>query len=72
MSAPTREALLQCKTLPEMAKLFGAVDFSPPPMRAVRGLSFTFEQLEAFAESVVEGARYADQVAFAKGESRDN
>lgn len=30
----------------------GAVHYSPPPMRAVKGLSFTFEQLEAFAKAL--------------------
>ena len=36
----------------EMAEEVGAVSYSPPPMRAVRGVSFTFEQLDAFAELV--------------------
>ena len=32
----------------ELAEACGAVDYSPPPMRAVRGKSFTFEQLTEF------------------------
>lgn len=30
----------------------GALPYSPAPMRAVRGLSLTYEQLEAFAKAV--------------------
>lgn len=35
--------------LRQMADHCGAVSYSPPPMRAVRGVSLTFGQLEAFA-----------------------
>ena len=35
--------------LRQMAEHCGAVAYSPPPMRAVRGVSLTFEQLEALA-----------------------
>lgn len=35
--------------LRQMAEHCGAVSYSPPPMRAVRGVSLTFEQLEALA-----------------------
>lgn len=34
------------------AKEAGSVTYSPPPMRAVRGRSFTFDQLEAFAKII--------------------
>jgi len=40
------------KTIDEMAEEAGAVSYSPPPMRAVRGVSFTYEQLDAFADLV--------------------
>lgn len=40
------------KTIIEMAEEAGAVSYSPPPMRAVKGVSFTYEQLDAFAELV--------------------
>ena len=39
-------------TIIEMAHEAGAVSYSPPPMRAVRGVSFTYEQLDAFAKLV--------------------
>lgn len=35
-----------------LANAVGAIAYSPPPMRAVRGLSFTYEQLEAFAAAL--------------------
>jgi hypothetical protein len=35
--------------LRQMADHCGAVSYSPPPMRAVRGVSVTFDQLESFA-----------------------
>lgn len=38
-------------TLEKLAIEHGAVHYSPPPMRAVKGISFTFEQLEAFAKA---------------------
>ena len=38
----------------ELAEECGAVDYSPPPMRAVRGKSFTFEQLADFYLKVVD------------------
>jgi hypothetical protein len=34
----------------------GATDFSPPPMRAVRGVSFTYEQLEVFSQRLLEAS----------------
>ena len=43
--------------LRQMAHHCGAVSYSPPPMRAVRGVSLTFEQLEAFA-LLVSGAMW--------------
>lgn len=36
-----------------LAREAGASSFTPPPMRAVRGVSMTFEQIEAFAALVV-------------------
>lgn len=35
-----------------LARQCGATHFSPPPMRAVRGWSFTHEQLAAFADAL--------------------
>ena len=40
--------------LHQIAMESGASLFSPPPMRAVRGVSFTFEALEEFARRVLE------------------
>lgn len=37
----------------QMAIEHGAVHYSPPPMRAVKGFSFTFDQLEALRESII-------------------
>ena len=36
----------------ERAREAGATHYSPPPLRAVRGVSMTFEQLHAFARLV--------------------
>lgn len=36
----------------DMADKVGAVSFTPPPLRAVRGVSMTYEQLEQFAALV--------------------
>lgn len=37
-----------------LANECGAIAYSPPPMRAVRGVSFTYEQLEAFSRRLLE------------------
>lgn len=37
----------------EIAEESGAVAYSPAPLRAVRGYSFTFEQLQNFAEALI-------------------
>ncbi len=42
----------------ELAAISGAITFSPPPMRAIRGFSLTFEQLEAFANAAIQ--KYID------------
>lgn len=39
-----------------LATHLGAVTYSPPPLRAVRGMSFTFEQLEKFCDAIAEEA----------------
>ena len=36
-----------------IAQECGATHYSPPPMRAVRGLSFTYEQLSAYVERII-------------------
>lgn len=36
----------------KLAMSCGAVSYSPAPMRAVRGLSFTYDQLAAFTEAL--------------------
>ena len=36
-----------------VAEEIGAVAYSPPPMRAVSGYSFTFERLEAYAHALL-------------------
>ena len=42
---------MSTELIEKLAKEHGAVHYSPPPTRAVKGLSFTFEQLEAFAKA---------------------
>ena len=37
----------------DLARECGATPFTPPPLRAVRGVSFTFDQLDAFAARVL-------------------
>jgi hypothetical protein len=44
----------------------GAISYSPPPMRAVAGVSFTYAQLQRFVDIVVEGAAFAEREACAK------
>lgn len=44
----------------EIARECGATSYSPPPLRAVRGLSFTFDQLTAFADRIRAQQREAD------------
>jgi hypothetical protein len=44
----------------------GAISYSPPPMRAVAGVSFTYAQLQRFADIVAEGAAFAEREACAK------
>jgi hypothetical protein len=39
----------------------GAISYSPPPMRAVAGVSFTYAQLQRFADIVAEGAAFAER-----------
>lgn len=51
--------------LSALAQQSGATHFSPPPMRAVRGWSFTHDQLAAFADAL------AAQPARAGGDARD-
>jgi hypothetical protein len=50
----------------EMAMEAGAISYSPPPMRAVAGVSFTYAQLQRFADIVAEGAAFAEREACAK------
>ena len=38
----------------KIAEESGAVGYSPAPLRAVRGYSFTYEQLQNFAEALIE------------------
>lgn len=35
-----------------LATALGAVPYSPPPLRAIRGMSFTWDQLKQFCEAV--------------------
>ena len=44
----------------------GAISYSPPPMRAVAGVSFTYAQLQRFADIVAEGAAFAEREECAK------
>jgi hypothetical protein len=44
----------------------GAISYSPPPMRAVAGVSFTYAQLQRFADIVAEGAAFAEREACAR------
>lgn len=44
----------------KLAELYGAVSYSPPPLRAVRGVSFTFEQLDQFVIGVQHAARSSE------------
>jgi len=44
----------------------GAISYSPPPIRAVAGVSFTYAQLQRFADIVAEGAAFAEREACAK------
>ena len=44
---PTRAQVM------EVVKAIGATAYSPGPMRAVRGVSFTFEQLEIFVNKMI-------------------
>jgi hypothetical protein len=44
----------------------GAISYSPPPMRAVAGVSFTYAQLQRFVDIVAEGAAFAEREACAK------
>lgn len=44
---PTRAQVL------DVARQLGAVAYSPGPLRAVRGISFTFSQLEAFVAKMI-------------------
>lgn len=44
----------------EIARKCGATSYSPPPLRAVRGLSFTFDQLTAFADRIRAQQREGD------------
>ena len=37
----------------EVARQLGAVSYSPGPFRSVRGVSFTFAQLEAFVAKMI-------------------
>src|SRR3546814_13959293 len=46
----------------KLAMSFGAVSYSPAPMRAVRGLSFTYEQLDGFAQAIVNNSDRDDAV----------
>lgn len=46
-----------------IAKEMGAVSYSPPPMRAVRGVSFTYEQLDAFFGTAMARATQASLAA---------
>src|SRR3546814_15177936 len=41
---------------------FGVVSSSPAPIRAVRGLSFTYEQLDGFAQGIVNNSDRDDAV----------
>jgi hypothetical protein len=41
----------------------GAISYSPPPMRAVAGVSFTYAQLQRFVDIVAEGAAFAEREA---------
>ncbi len=57
----------------ELAEACGAVDYSPPPMRAVRGKSFTFEQLTEFYQlaqaQVQPGEDHGSKGSVAEGDS---
>lgn len=39
-------------TIQAIAMACGAIAYTPPPLRAVRGVSMTFGQLDAFAERI--------------------
>lgn len=49
--------------LSALAQQAGATHYSPPPMRAVRGWSFTHEQLAAFADALAAQAAQAARTA---------
>ena len=55
----------------ELAEACGAVDYSPPPMRAVRGKSFTFEQLTEFYQKArsQSGEDHGSKGSVAEGDS---
>lgn len=46
-AVPTREQFLL------VARELGAVLYSPPPFRAIRGVSFTFDQLDVFVRKMI-------------------
>ena len=48
--------MLQRDEIIEMVNQVGCKSYTPPPTRAVDGVSMTFAQLEAFAELVAEKA----------------
>lgn len=45
----------------KIAMEHGAISYSPPPMRAVRGLSFTYEQLLNFARYIANNVRHGER-----------
>lgn len=44
---PTRDQVM------EVCRAIGATTYTPGPMRAVRGVSFTFAQLEVFVNKMI-------------------
>lgn len=59
----TNKTILEApeESLEQIAIRLGATHYSPPPMRAVRGLSFTFDQLGAFVDELASSQAAAEQ-----------
>ena len=63
---PSKGEHMKQEELIHTAMKAGAISYSPPPMRAVAGVSFTYAQLQRFADIVAEGAAFAEREACAK------
>ena len=63
---PTQEQVIA------WAQEAGAVHYSPPPLRAIRGMSMTFEQMEAAFALAYEAGRKDENEAFEKELSKED